>query len=247
MSTSDPFPDMATGYERYRPVFFDALARLARQGFVIQPADADDLIQAFFADAWPGLASRYDPAAGSEAAYVYGAFVRFARQRIARARKWDLRLQDLAHVAEDLAGGAAAPPDRLIRREEWGLVETALKSLPDFRRSILVAYFARGPRSQRALAAEYGTTRYQVREWLINSFGQLVARLAVRDAWPPADREIAFYLWCAGCDLEETAARTGRPVAAVKETRERLVKRLAADLGGRPVPAARATEPGPAS
>jgi RNA polymerase sigma factor (sigma-70 family) len=235
MDQENAFPDMETGYTRYRGLLFDALARLARQGFTVQPADALDLIQDFFADAWGGLAKHYDPACGSTGNYVYGAFVRFARQRILRLQKWKSRLRDLAALAEQVAAQAGPSPlGALVREEEATMVQQAVSELPPERRTVLLDYFASGPRSQRQLAQKYGVTRYRLHELLINGFGQVIVRLAAHGARPLPDREVAVALWCEGRGLEETAAQLGRPVQQVRETRDRLARFIAGALGSSP-------------
>src|SRR5262245_13813935 len=89
MGTSLSFPDMATLDRHYRRLFLHALSRLARQGFVAQPADIEDLIQDFYANCYRGLKERYDPAVGTLENYLYSAFLRYARQRIIRSRRWN--------------------------------------------------------------------------------------------------------------------------------------------------------------
>jgi len=234
MDKTEAFPDMETGYIRFRALFFDALARLARQGCVVQPADSLDLIHDFFAEAWEGLGERYDPACGSAAGYIYGAFVRFARQRIVRLQRWNSRLRDVADLADRATAQAVfSPLDSLVWNEELELLQGVLSELPLERRTVLLDYFASGPRSQRQLARKYQMSRYQLHEILINGFGQLVMRLASRAGWPLPDREVALALWCDGWDLEETATRLGRSVEQVRETRERLAKLLAGLLANR--------------
>src|SRR5437870_4631773 len=149
MDKTEAFPDMETGYTRYRALFFDALARLARQGFVVQPADALDLIHDFFADVWKGLAERYDSAYGSAASYTYGAFVRFARQRIIRLQRWGPRLRDMAYLADQAREQTVQSPlNSFVRNEEMESLQEALSELPLERRTVLLEYFASGPRSQ---------------------------------------------------------------------------------------------------
>jgi RNA polymerase sigma factor (sigma-70 family) len=235
MSTSPSFPDMATLNQRYRPIFLHALSRLARQGFVVQPADAEDLFQGFYADCCSGLAERYDPVRGTVENYLYQAFLRYARQRVLRSRRWEQRLRDLGAIAEGLADlGGASPLEQMVIDEEARMLGAALAELADFPRTVLLEFFEAGPRSQRKLAAKYGTTRYRLQEHLINAFGQLVTRLARRHAWSAADEEVARLFWCEGCDPEEAAARSGYPIAELLERRDRLKHALAAELSRLP-------------
>jgi RNA polymerase sigma factor (sigma-70 family) len=208
-----------------------ALARLARIGYVAQPADAEDLFQGFYADCWSGLAERYDPAEGTVENYLYSAFLRYALQRIRRSRRWEQRLRDLSTIAEDLANRRnGSPLEQMVLDEEARQLDAALAELANFPRKVLLEFFAAGPRSQRKLAVKYGTTRYRLQENLINAFGQLVTRLARRGTWSSVDEEVARLFWCEGCDLEEAAARSGRPVGELIERRDRLKKALAAEL-----------------
>src|SRR5580704_10653136 len=87
MAKPEIFPDWGIGYTRYRGLFFDVLRRLADQGFVAQLGDGHDLIHEFFLSEWNGLAAKFDPARGSVATYVFRAFLRFARKRIARLHR----------------------------------------------------------------------------------------------------------------------------------------------------------------
>jgi RNA polymerase sigma factor (sigma-70 family) len=214
---------MGTGYSAYRALFFDALGRLARRGLAVQPADAEDLIHDFFVNVWEGLEERYKPASGSAANYIYGAFVRYARQRIRRLRRWLPRLRDLAFLAERLAGGTEPSPlETLVRVEEAEACRRGLAELSPERRTILLDYFALGPRSRRHLARKYHLTRYRVEELLINALGQLVVYLDEAGVWPLPDREVALDLWWEGNDPEETADRLGQSVEQVLLARERL-------------------------
>jgi len=237
MGTFSSFPDMATAERRYRRVFLRALGWLARRGVVVQPADADDLIQGFYADCWSRLAERYDPEEGPLEGYLFTAFRRYAQQHVYRSRRWEHRLRDLAAMAGWGDGrGDGSPLERLVRDEEARQLRAALTELADFPRELLLEFFAAGPRSQRKLAARYRKTRYRLQECLINAFGQLVTRLAQRGAWSPADREVARLFWCEGCTPEEAAARSGRPVAELLERRDRLKKALAAEFRHIPPP-----------
>lgn len=234
--TMEPFPDMESAYKspRYRSLFCDALGRLTRKGLILQPADADDLIQSFFADAWQGLAANYDPTEGPPATYIYGAFVRFSFRFITRVHQWELRLQDMAALADLVADPATISPlDSLMQEEDIRRLREALTELPSSLRTVLLEFFTRGPRSKRQLARQYKISRYQLDELLINAFGHLIVRLGVRGAWPIADWEVALALWCEGLKPEEAAARLGLSLSRVRETRERLKKILVGILSNR--------------
>jgi RNA polymerase sigma factor (sigma-70 family) len=231
MEQPEAFPDLKSEHARYESLLWDALARLARQGFAAQPADGADLIQDFYTNIWGGLAERYNPLSGRPANYIYGAFVRFARRRISQSQRWKSRFRDIAAVSDQVVEHShLSPCDSLVKNEEMESAEAALSEISLERRIVLLDYFALGPRSKRELSRKYGMSRYQVDEILITCFGQLVMRLAVRASWPEPEREVAVSLWCDGRDVEATAAHLRRPPQEVRETRERLKKDLASIL-----------------
>jgi RNA polymerase sigma factor (sigma-70 family) len=230
---------METGHKQYLACCYSALGDLARQGFAVQPADAEDLIQGFFADVWPGLRAHYDPARGPKARYVYGAFVQFARRQILRWRRWQPRQRDMDFLAEQLATpGVLSPLDALVRQEEVQACRQALVLLPPQRRAVLLDFFASGPRSRRKLAHKYGMKRDKFNALLLNAYGQLIVSLAEWGAWPLPDKDVAFALWCEGWDVQETADRLHRPVEEIRQTKEgltKLLRRLLANsAAGRP-------------
>ncbi|HEV3300385.1 MAG TPA: hypothetical protein VG055_12130 [Planctomycetaceae bacterium] len=225
MGNIEPFPDWGSEYSRYKVLFVDALGRLAREGLVAQPADIDDLIQEFYATYWSGLAERYDANRGPAANYIFAAFVRFARRSIIQSQKWKSRLQDMGGLAGQVAEQAAPSQfDMLARGEERTLLREVLAEIRLDRRTVLLEYFKRGPRSRRELSRKYAISRYQIDELLINGFGELVMRLGARGVWLESDREVAVALWCEGWDVEHTAAHLGKSVHEVREARQRLKK-----------------------
>jgi RNA polymerase sigma factor (sigma-70 family) len=230
----EALPDIKTAYTQYRPLFCDALARLARRGLVWPFQDFEDLRHDFFAYAWQGLTEHYDPTRGSAAGYVYGAFLRFARQRILQSQSMRPLVQDLADLAEQVAEQARLSPlESVVRGEEMELLQEALGELPAELRALLLEFFALGPRSRRRLARKYGMSRHRVDELLLNGFGQLAVRLGARGPWPLPDWEVAFALWGEGRKVEETAARLGQPVEKVRALREHFKKLLAGVLWSR--------------
>src|SRR5882724_6541181 len=106
-------PELGQAYGHLTPIFFGALGRLARQGFVVSPADSMDLIHDFFVDAWPALNDHFDPNKGSFDGYAYGAFVRFARPRIIRLQRWQHSLVgvDQFDTYTSASSGIVSSPD----------------------------------------------------------------------------------------------------------------------------------------
>src|ERR1700742_3565091 len=88
MELGEALPDIDQSYVELRPLFFLALGRLARQGFVTSPADGLDLIHDFFADEWAKVKRTYKPSRGNYRAYAYKSFVQFVRPRIVRIQRF---------------------------------------------------------------------------------------------------------------------------------------------------------------
>ena len=115
-------------YEKYRPLLFSALARLAQQGYLAPPSEGLDLIHDFFIEAWSGLKQRFEPSKGNFSTYMFAAFARFARPRIVRSMRWRQNLYapgELTELAENRPQGlSVAELDvdlQIVRRalERW--------------------------------------------------------------------------------------------------------------------------------
>ena len=65
MEVGDALPNIDESYRELRPLFFLALGKLAKQGFVTSPADGLDLIHDFFADEWSNINRTYKPSRGN--------------------------------------------------------------------------------------------------------------------------------------------------------------------------------------
>src|SRR5438094_2629700 len=155
-------PETAASYLRFRRLLFGALANLARQGFALPPVEGLDLIHEFFAEAWNGVVSRYDPAKGKFETYVYGAFVHFARPRIVRLHRWQSCLFDTAELARTIEKRSEAEAPT----ESWhdvSAVRKALSQLPSIEREILQSYLFADAPSEGKLAEEFSISRYRLR------------------------------------------------------------------------------------
>jgi RNA polymerase sigma factor (sigma-70 family) len=233
MGTAQPFPDMETGYRQYHALFYDVLARLARQGFSVQPEDSEDLIHEFFAEVWGDLSGRYDPNHGSPPSYVYGAFLRFARSRIIRLKRWQQRLKDLDDMASNVAQpGTGSLVESLVYREKLDAIHDALTALPTNQRMLLLDYFQHGPRSERLLSRSYRLTRYSLRQRLIEALGRVAIHVGERGNLTDPDWHVAVALWYEGRTVEEAALRLGRAVPDVREARDRIIELLSRALHG---------------
>jgi RNA polymerase sigma factor (sigma-70 family) len=194
-------PRMEEAYVHLRPLFFGALGRLARQGFVVSPADSMDLIHDFFVDAWPTLNQHFDPDKGGFEGYAYAAFVRFARPRIIRLQRWQHSLvgadQLDAYPTASLSI-LASPDDKKIRR--------AISQIPPKEQEILRRYVYSDSASERSLAREFLMTRYHLREVLVDALGRVAISLDRPAGIAPADWDVACSLWRDCRTIQETAA-----------------------------------------
>jgi RNA polymerase sigma factor (sigma-70 family) len=219
--------DMEVAYKELRPLFLDALAKLARQGFVVSPWDGLDLIHDFFIEAWDGINSRYDPSKGSFSAYVYGAFVHFTRPRIVRLQRLQSSLVepeqlDLLHVREDEGDEQYVPPE-----DSKQIVREAISHLPPREREILSRYLYSRPHAERMLAKNFSLSRYGLRQALVDALGRVVVRLDKPERMAERDWKVALALWRDKRTVEQAAAYLGLTTHQVREANSRNVHLLA--------------------
>ncbi|MGH2396452.1 MAG: sigma-70 family RNA polymerase sigma factor [bacterium] len=194
-------PSMEEAYQGLKPLLFHALARLARQGFPVLPPDALDLIHDFFAEAWSGITTSYDPDKGRLESYVYAAFFQFARPRIARLWRLQRNMLDplvLTQVMDRESVDTQAPVEIVALR-------AALDRLPAPQRELLDDYTQGGMTSERAIARRHKLSRYKAKELLIDALAQLIVSLDRPPQIPQVDWEVARALWKDGRTLDETA------------------------------------------
>jgi RNA polymerase sigma factor (sigma-70 family) len=198
---------MGTTYEELRPHLLGALAKLARQGFIVSPWDGLDLIHDFFVEAWDGINSRYDPSKGTVEAYVYAAFIHFARPRIVRLRRLQSSLVGPEQL--DLLGREEQQEDDeqyVPPEESKQVVREAIAHLPRREREILSRYLYSKPRAERMLARKFSLSRYELRQTLVDALGRVMVRLDKPGRIPERDWKVALALWRDNRTIDETAA-----------------------------------------
>ncbi len=213
--------DQEGAYLGLRRMLFGALARLARQGFTVPPTDAMDLIQGFFAEAWPAVKANFDPDRGTKLeTYVYAAFVRFARPRIAELHRWRSLLVD--------AGELAQIPDRPARlaspesERDLLAISDAVRALSPLHRSVLTAYLTAERPSERAIAEKLSFSRHRLRQTLVEAFAQVAVALGERGRIPESDWRVARALWEEGRTVADAARSLGVTAQQVRNARERI-------------------------
>jgi hypothetical protein len=194
-------PRMEEAYAHLMPLFFGALGRLARQGFVVSPADSMDLIHDFFVDAWPALNDHFDPQKGVFESYASAAFVRFARPRIIRLQRWKHSLVGTDHLDEHGSGSWSGPASL-----DDDKVRGVISNIPIQEREILTRYLYRDCASERSLAQEFLLTRYRLSEILIDALGHVTVSLDRPAAIPQLDWKVACSLWRDRRTVQETSS-----------------------------------------
>ncbi len=193
-------PSLEQAYARLQPLFFAALGNLARQGFVVSPADSMDLIHDFFAEAWPTVENHFDPDKGSFESYLYAAFVQFARPRIVRLRRWQNSL-----IEAEKLDAFPAPPDEEMETGDRERIREGLAKLPEGEQEILRRYVYSDYASERALAKELGVSRYRLREILVDALGRLAVSFDRPAGIAPEDWKVARALWHDRRTVQEAA------------------------------------------
>ena len=219
---------METAYRTHRGLLFSALGRLAREGYVAPPAESIDLIHDFFVEAWDGLASRYDPGRAKIPTYLYAAFVRFARPRIARVQRQRATLVDPHELADSLVEDDGSSD--LGRAVDLARMRDVLAALPQGSRLALDAWLNAERTSERDVARSLGLTRYRARQLLIEVLGRVMTTLGPLSSWPEPDRRVARLMWQDQLGFAETAARCGLTPQAVKNAYRRNQARMQAAL-----------------
>lgn len=143
-------------YDRFAPLVYPLVLRIVRE-----PADASDVLQEVFWEAWQ-VAGAYDPARGSPEAWI---ITRARSRAIDRVRS--VRRRGETFVAPlDEAMAPAEPEDAAERAEDRGTVQNALGRLPLAQREVIeLAYYGGLTQSEIAerLKQPLGTIKTRIR------------------------------------------------------------------------------------
>lgn len=219
----DSSTDWTSAYETLKPVFFRVLWRLAQQGYVSDAGQGMDLIHDFFAEAWPGLAKRYDASIASLKVYSAAAFARFARPRLVREVRWR---QMLGHDEIDEIPVQASSYD-LNLSIDWDRVRSAVAQLDSGDRRVLAARFGSDSISERQLARDAGTTRYRYREKVATALARFAAVLGDPGAMESEDFNIVRLIFGAGQSIDQVAVELSLSAREIRAARRRILRTLA--------------------
>ncbi len=157
---------MATGdrgafgrfYDRYAPMAFGVIRRIVRE-----PADASEVLQDVFWEAWLGAGS-YDPQRGSPEAWIV---MRARTRAIDRVRSVRKRSEVFGAPLADAAAAPSAEPggDISTRTADRVTMKSALDELPDPQREVI------------ELAYWNGFTQVEIAERLRQPLGTVKTRM----------------------------------------------------------------------
>jgi DNA-directed RNA polymerase specialized sigma24 family protein len=218
---------METAYKDLRPVMFGALGKLARQGFVVAPADAVDLIHDFFVERWDNLVNNYDPQKGRFEVYSYVSFVHFARPRILRLQRLQNCLQP--EDIEMLTANYDAERN-LAAEQDTRIVRHAISRLAQGEREVLTNYIYAEAPSERMLAAKFKVSRYRLRETLIEALGRVLVLLDKPERMPERDWRVALALWRDRRTITEAASYLGMTTHQIRGANSRNMRLIAEAL-----------------
>jgi len=146
-------------YDRYAPVAYPLVLRIVRER-----ADAADVLQEVFWEAWQGAAT-YDPGRGTPEAWV---LTRARTRAIDRVRAVRRRSETFVAPVDDAVAAAPAEAggDAAERAEDRGVILQALGQLPEPQReAIALAYYAGLTQTEIAerLKQPLGTVKTRIR------------------------------------------------------------------------------------
>lgn len=146
-------------YDRHARQVYPLIVRIVRD-----PADAADVLQEVFWEAWQSAAS-YDPGRGTPEAWI---FMRARTRAIDRVRAVRRRGETFVAPVDERVAAAAADPggDAAERAEARDLVLGALGRLPDAQRDVLeLAYYGGLTQTEIAerLKQPLGTVKTRIR------------------------------------------------------------------------------------
>jgi RNA polymerase sigma factor (sigma-70 family) len=205
-------------------LLLSVVGRLAREGLVCPPDEALDLVHDFFADEVPTLLQRYDERRSAFSTYLYLAFHRFARRRLAR------RLRQAAILADARWCRDHAYEPGLVDALAASEVRQALEALSEGDRNLLLEYLDTDRPSERRMAASRHWSRYRLRTEIVEAFGKLAAQFARPTGVGLEDWKVAELAWKYGYTVDEAAKELGRRPSEVRAARDRCRQRLAALL-----------------
>jgi len=157
MAAADPRA-FAQFYDRYAPLVYPLILRIVRER-----ADAADVLQDVFWEAWQGAAA-YDPTRGNPEAWIT---TRARSRAIDRVRANRRRGETFVAPAKEPPdfGADPGPDDAAKRVHDLRTVRSALERLPEAQRQVIeLAYYG-------------GLTQTEIAEWVKEPLGTVKTRI----------------------------------------------------------------------
>lgn len=209
-------------YRTYRLLLVNAVARLARQGFQMPPADALDLIHSFFLEEWPSIMKTYDADRGNLRPYIYAAFTHYARRVILR----HMRLR--GQLLGNLDGMAFHSDDDAELRVDSQVAAEAMMTIPLDERSVLEAFLELS--NEREVARRLGLSRHIVHETLARALARVVLALERPVGIEEGDWNVTRMILDRGYTARNAAAALGKNPDEVRSIHRRNLEGLIARL-----------------
>jgi RNA polymerase sigma factor (sigma-70 family) len=202
--------DSGDVFESFRPLMLKALGHLARQGFVIPPQDAQDLLQSFFLSEWEPLQRTRDHDRPL-APYLFRAFANFARNWALRESRYRRVLENASRALGNL---------RPSEHSAWDVfdVNEALSRLSQPDRQVLQIYMK--DQSQRSAAVALGVSRHEARQRIVEALGRFVVSLGHLPNTTEAGWDVARLMWGDQRSIEDCAIILQLDVAEVRRLHE---------------------------
>ncbi|WP_154667952.1 RNA polymerase sigma factor [Pseudoduganella violaceinigra] len=222
-------PAPAKNFLDYEPVLWRVLSKLARDGYVIQPHDARDLIHDFFLE-WAPLNSRFDAGKGEFGPYLATSFYRFGRRRQLKLHRLRSRAVDIEECIE-LASADPLPLESVEMQQQTAQLHTVLGQMPAAEQALLADFLSDQAPGERELAEKHHLTRYRLREQLAASVSRVA--LQMMEAGPKSgDADVAYRIWVMGQSPRTVAAQFGISTEQVNQAKTRFAQALLSSIRG---------------
>jgi hypothetical protein len=220
-------PSIAEAY-KHRGLLFQALAKLAAQGFPAQPVDAADIVHDFFLEGLTDVLRTFNPQRAAFTTYMYASFVQFARSRIVRLQRQRgvllppadlMRLMDRSKVAQ-------GPEEDLDSQRARFVIDRLSRP----HRELLEKWLTSNHVSERELARSLGWSRYKLRQQLVEALGRASLELTATTRIGDIDTRVAEAIWRDGLTVDEAAARLQLTSQRVRNSHARFQQYIAQAL-----------------
>ncbi|WP_374582874.1 RNA polymerase sigma factor [Pseudoduganella sp.] len=211
------------GFLEYEPLLWRVLGSLTRDGFLVQPQDARDIIHDFYLE-WPSLAERFDAGKGEFTTYVASAFYRFGRRRQLQLHRLRSRAVEL-EACLDLAAQEPSPPEVAEWRQRLAQLQAAVATLPAAEQALLADFLSDHAPAERELAQKHRLTRYRLREQLAATVSRVALHI-MHETPQSDDARIAYQVWVADQSPRCVAAELGLSTEQVNAAKSRFARAL---------------------